>query len=116
MDGILSGMSTLEEAKILQHQLTDIVKTAQMSLHKWCGNTSELIPTTKKEYEFSPTDEIKTLGIAWKAKLTALPLKREVCAPLLDSKSSGVDPIYPGEGKTTGLFCNKSRYMFIVNW
>ncbi|GBN92162.1 hypothetical protein AVEN_222192-1 [Araneus ventricosus] len=51
-----------------------------MSLHKWCGNTSELIPTTEyeKEYEFSSTDEIKTLGIAWKARTDCFTFKVKV--------------------------------------
>ncbi|XP_055941831.1 uncharacterized protein LOC129971877 [Argiope bruennichi] len=75
MDDVLSGASTLEETKTLQHELVGILKTAQMSLHKWCGNTSELIPATEKEYELSSTDEIKTLGIAWKAKTDCFTFK-----------------------------------------
>ncbi|GBO18825.1 hypothetical protein AVEN_175441-1 [Araneus ventricosus] len=75
MDDVLSGANTLEAAKTLQHQLIDILKTAQMSLHKWCGNTSELIPTTENEYDFSSTNEIKTLGIAWKARTDCFTFK-----------------------------------------
>ncbi|GBM55270.1 hypothetical protein AVEN_272341-1 [Araneus ventricosus] len=78
MDDVLSGANTLEAAKTLQHHLIDILKTAQMSLHKWCGNTSELIPTTEKEYEFSSADEIKTLGIAWKAGTDCFTFKVKV--------------------------------------
>ncbi|GBM25729.1 hypothetical protein AVEN_265228-1 [Araneus ventricosus] len=78
MDDVLSGANTLEAAKTLQHQLIDILKTAQMSLHKWCGNTSELIPTTENEYDFSSTDEIKTLGIAWKARTDCFTFKVKV--------------------------------------
>ncbi|XP_055944365.1 uncharacterized protein LOC129975327 [Argiope bruennichi] len=75
MDDVLSGASTLEETKTLQHELVGILKTAQMSLHKWCGNTSELILATEKEYELSSTDETKTLGIAWKAKTDCFTFK-----------------------------------------
>ncbi|GBN07343.1 hypothetical protein AVEN_96605-1 [Araneus ventricosus] len=78
MDDVLSGANTLEAAKTLQHQLIDILKTAQMSLHKWCGNTSELIPTTENEYDFSSTDEIKTLGITWKARTDCFTFKVKV--------------------------------------
>lgn len=49
-----------------------------MTLHKWCGNSSELIPTTEREYDFSSTDEIKTLGIAWKAKTDCFTFKVKV--------------------------------------
>ncbi|GFU62399.1 integrase catalytic domain-containing protein [Trichonephila clavipes] len=59
MDDVLSGANSLEVAKTLQHQLIDILQTAQMSLHKWCGNASELIPTTEKEYDFASPEEIK---------------------------------------------------------
>ncbi|GFX41171.1 uncharacterized protein TNCV_2218691 [Trichonephila clavipes] len=38
MDDVLNGANSLEVAKNLQHQLIDILQTAQMSLHKWCGN------------------------------------------------------------------------------
>ncbi|GFS66876.1 uncharacterized protein TNCV_230571 [Trichonephila clavipes] len=68
MDDVLSGANSLEVAKTLQHQLIDILQTAQMFLHKWCGNTSELIPTTEKEYDFASPEEIQILGIAWKSK------------------------------------------------
>ncbi|GFY29738.1 integrase catalytic domain-containing protein [Trichonephila clavipes] len=78
MDDVLSGANSLEVAKTLQHQLIDILQTAQMSLHKWCGNTSELIPTTEKEYDFASPEEIKTLGIAWKSKTDCFNFKVEV--------------------------------------
>ncbi|GBO25768.1 hypothetical protein AVEN_135416-1 [Araneus ventricosus] len=78
MDDVLSGANTLDAAKSLQHQLIDILKTTQMSLQTWCGNTSELIPTTKNEYDFSSTDEIKTLGIAWKARTDCFIFKVKV--------------------------------------
>ncbi|GFY13378.1 uncharacterized protein TNCV_2336421 [Trichonephila clavipes] len=42
IDDVLSGANSLEVAKTLQHQLNDILQTAQMSLNKWCGYTSEL--------------------------------------------------------------------------
>ncbi|KAF8770994.1 hypothetical protein HNY73_018458 [Argiope bruennichi] len=49
-----------------------------MSLHKCCGNTSERFLDTEKEYEFSSTDEIKTLRIVWKAKTDCFTTKRSV--------------------------------------
>ncbi|GFS64815.1 integrase catalytic domain-containing protein [Trichonephila clavipes] len=78
MDDVLSGANSLEVAKTLQHQLIDNLQTAQMSLHKWCGNTSELIQTTEKEYDFASPEEIKTLGIAWKSKTDCFNFKVEV--------------------------------------
>ncbi|XP_055947045.1 uncharacterized protein LOC129980690 [Argiope bruennichi] len=88
MDDVLSGASTLEETKTLQHELVGILKTAQMSLHKWCVNTSELIPATEKEYEFSSTDEIKTLGIAWKAKTDCFTFKVDLQHNVYPTKRS----------------------------
>ncbi|GFW53903.1 integrase catalytic domain-containing protein [Trichonephila clavipes] len=78
MDDVLSGANSLEVAKTLQHQLIDILQTAQMSLHKWCGNTSELIPTTEKGYDFASTEEIRTLGIAWKSKTDCFNFKAKI--------------------------------------
>ncbi|GFU21862.1 DUF1758 domain-containing protein [Trichonephila clavipes] len=78
MDDVLSGANSLEVARTLQHQLIDILQTAQMSLHKWCGNTSELIPTTEKGYDFASPEEIKTLDIAWKSKTDCFNFKVEV--------------------------------------
>ncbi|GFX88857.1 integrase catalytic domain-containing protein [Trichonephila clavipes] len=78
MNDVLSGANSLEVAKTLQHQLIDILQTAQMSLHKWCGYTSELIPTTEKEYDFASPEEIKTLGIAWNSKTDCFNFKVEV--------------------------------------
>lgn len=88
MDDILSGANTLEGAKTLQHQLIEILKTAQMSLHKWCGNTYELIPTTEKEYDFASSDEVKTLGIAWKAKTDCFNFKVDVVDNVNPTKRS----------------------------
>ncbi|GFW12951.1 integrase catalytic domain-containing protein [Trichonephila clavipes] len=68
MDDVLSGANALEVTKTLQHQLIDILKTAKMSLHKWCANTSELIPNTVKEYDFTSPEEIKTLGYCLEVK------------------------------------------------
>ena len=59
MIDVFSGANTLEAAKTLPHQLIEILKTAQISLHKWCGHTSELIRTMENEYEFSSSDKIK---------------------------------------------------------
>ncbi|GFS98486.1 integrase catalytic domain-containing protein [Trichonephila clavipes] len=67
-DDILSGANTLEVENALQHQLIGTLKTAKMSLYKWCANTSELIPNTEKEYDFTSPEEFITLGIAWKSK------------------------------------------------
>ncbi|GFX56635.1 integrase catalytic domain-containing protein [Trichonephila clavipes] len=44
MDDVWRGANSLEVAKTLHHQLIDILQTAQMSLHKWCGDTSKRIP------------------------------------------------------------------------
>ncbi|GIY48687.1 reverse transcriptase [Caerostris extrusa] len=48
-----------------------------MSLHKWCGNT-ELTPKTEKEYEISATNQVKTLGISWRAHIDCFAFKVEV--------------------------------------
>ncbi|GFW11417.1 integrase catalytic domain-containing protein [Trichonephila clavipes] len=68
MDGILSGSESIEEVIELQHQLTEMFKTAGMHLHKWCGNFPE-ITSNLQEYAFLESEETKALGIIWNPKL-----------------------------------------------
>ncbi|GFX24197.1 uncharacterized protein TNCV_3869591 [Trichonephila clavipes] len=57
MDDALCGAETLEEAKQLQHQLTAILKSAGMELHKIYGNHSELSQCINGIYDFSRPNE-----------------------------------------------------------
>ncbi|GFX68692.1 integrase_H2C2 domain-containing protein [Trichonephila clavipes] len=68
MDDILLGSESIEEVIELQHQLIEMFKTAEMHLHKWCGNLPE-ITSNLHEYAFLESDETKALGIIWNPKL-----------------------------------------------
>ncbi|GFU10998.1 hypothetical protein NPIL_81821 [Nephila pilipes] len=60
----------------------EILRTAQMSLHKWCGNNSELTPITEG-IRILITDEVKTLKISYGSLETdCLPLD-EIRAKIL---------------------------------
>jgi hypothetical protein len=65
MDDVLTGSQTLLEAKELQRQLIEIMGRGGMTLHKWCGNHSELSQNEAGGYSFSDPGETKTLGVLW---------------------------------------------------
>ncbi|GFV90619.1 integrase catalytic domain-containing protein [Trichonephila clavipes] len=75
MDDVLSGENSLEVARTLKHQLVNILQTAQIYLHKWCGDMHKLNPNTEKKYDFTSPEEIKTLGIASKSKTDCFSFK-----------------------------------------
>ncbi|GFS87221.1 integrase_H2C2 domain-containing protein [Trichonephila clavipes] len=68
----LSGANLIGGCKTFATSTHDILQTAQMSLHKWCGNTSELIPTTEKDDhqgKKSSCSNLWTLQIDWSERL-----------------------------------------------
>ncbi|GFS70638.1 DUF1758 domain-containing protein [Trichonephila clavipes] len=67
IDDVLTGSETLLEAKELKNQLIIIFAKGGMVLHKWCGNSTELIEVSEN-YDFSDSSEIKVLGVYWNPK------------------------------------------------
>ncbi|XP_035215642.1 uncharacterized protein LOC118189194 [Stegodyphus dumicola] len=67
MGDVLTGSSSLRSAKELQHELIEILKSATMTLHKWCSNNPELAVNFDGEYTFQSANEVSALGVSWKA-------------------------------------------------
>ncbi|GFY20926.1 uncharacterized protein TNCV_3989701 [Trichonephila clavipes] len=88
MDDALCGAETLEEAKVQQHQLIAILKSAGMELHKICGNHSELSQCLNEIYNFSTPNETKTLGVSWGPVKDTFSFKVDVKPSYLYTKRS----------------------------
>ncbi|XP_053687143.1 uncharacterized protein LOC128736679 [Sabethes cyaneus] len=73
VDDVLTGASTLDEAKQLQADLIQLLRRGGFGLHKWCANDAALlndIPAELQEKQLNfKTNEvnetIKTLGLLW---------------------------------------------------
>lgn len=72
MDDILSGADDITVAKVMQHQLIELMKEGCFHLYKWSSNSEELlkdVPTENKECVFSENDDlVKTLGLSWRPR------------------------------------------------
>ncbi|XP_035207230.1 uncharacterized protein LOC118182060 [Stegodyphus dumicola] len=67
MDDVLSGAESLITAKELKSQLIAILKSAGMTLHKWCSNHAELAEEDHS-YSFPNEAESTTLGVSWRSR------------------------------------------------
>ncbi|KFM63798.1 hypothetical protein X975_18993, partial [Stegodyphus mimosarum] len=67
MDDVLTGSSSFSSAKKLQQELIEILRSATMSLHKWCSNNPELAVNVDDEYTFRCANEVSVLRVSWKA-------------------------------------------------
>ncbi|GBN64516.1 hypothetical protein AVEN_146714-1 [Araneus ventricosus] len=67
IDDILSGSNNLEETKVLQHQIIQLLKKGGLELHKWVSNYTELLHDNRNlDYVFpSDCNSVKTLGMQW---------------------------------------------------
>jgi hypothetical protein len=73
VDDYIGGASTIEEAKELQKQLTEMFKKAGMNLRKWSSNKIEVLENLNQEdlekpnnlEDASVNQTIKTLGLTW---------------------------------------------------
>ncbi|GFV12282.1 integrase catalytic domain-containing protein [Trichonephila clavipes] len=65
LDDILSGCSSLNELESLKTELTQLFKSAEMSLHKWCfSHSTNNFPDL--HFDQSSEESItKTLGVLW---------------------------------------------------
>ncbi|GFX87674.1 transposable element Tc3 transposase [Trichonephila clavipes] len=91
LDGILSGCSSLNELESLKTELTQLFKSAGMSLHKWCfSHSTNNFPDI--HFDQSCEESItKTLGVLWNSSSDTfcfkvllrliISLRREMCSP-----------------------------------
>lgn len=76
VDDILTGADSLERAKKLQQQLTDLLKQGGFNLRKWCANDKEILKhlspedrETQLNYSLQNDDHtVKALGIYWNSQ------------------------------------------------
>lgn len=70
MDDLLEGDNTIEDTRLKQQQIIEILKGAGMNIRKWSSNTVELTKGLNPEQldnplEFKCSETKKTLGIRW---------------------------------------------------
>jgi hypothetical protein len=75
VDDLLSGTSTLEDATVMQKELSSLLQTAGLTLRKWASNQSIFLDTISKELQATQTtlsldneDRVTTLGLLWNPK------------------------------------------------
>lgn len=75
VDDILANADNVEDAALLQKQLTAVLKSGGFEAHKWCSNrieTLEGVPPFLREdtsnFSIDANDTIKTLGLKWNPK------------------------------------------------
>jgi hypothetical protein len=64
VDDLLTGFNNIEEAKLLQQQLIEILKSAGMKLRKWSSNEPELlqgISSNDREFDFNKMSVNETI-------------------------------------------------------
>ncbi|XP_035206388.1 uncharacterized protein LOC118181366 [Stegodyphus dumicola] len=66
MDDVLTGSISLRLAKEIQRELIEILKSANMTLHKWCSNNPEFAVNVDDEYTFQCANEVSAFGVSWK--------------------------------------------------
>ncbi|XP_055714836.1 uncharacterized protein LOC129808954 [Phlebotomus papatasi] len=66
VDDCLISFPTLDQALECQQQLVDLLKSAGMSLSKWCANNSKIVHTVKNEESQDLLPDVsKALGMYW---------------------------------------------------
>ncbi len=89
VDDLLSGASSISEAKNIQEELCDLLKSAGMNLRKWRSNCldfrnsipQELLETADLQLP-SPLDSTKALGMHWDVKNDAF----HISVPSVDNQ------------------------------
>lgn len=80
VDDLLTGASTVEDAKALIYQVNKILSKGGFTLRKWASNTPEVLEGTAQEAEdalltLSNECTIKTLGLQWSSTSDTLQYK-----------------------------------------
>ncbi|XP_055929677.1 uncharacterized protein LOC129960331 [Argiope bruennichi] len=78
MDDIVSGSSTLEGAKELQHQLIEVMQSVGLKLHKWHNNFENESRPSEDSYKFDKEEGTKALGVLWNSQEDCFALRVDV--------------------------------------
>lgn len=72
VDDIISGADTVENARALQRQLSELLKEGGFEAHKWCSNRKDTLSEvpaiyreTNSNLDLDTADVIGTLGLEW---------------------------------------------------
>ncbi|CAG9135063.1 unnamed protein product [Plutella xylostella] len=72
MDDVISGRNTIEEAKILQNELYNLLLKGGFVLKKWATNEASILEGLPDNYkrqqntiDFKQDESMKTLGLSW---------------------------------------------------
>lgn len=75
VDDVLDSCETVEEAKNLRHQLSDLLSMASFKLGKWSSNETAVLenfPLEDRQLSLEilkeGTPKIKTLGVMWETE------------------------------------------------
>ena len=75
VDDVLDSCETVEEAKNLRHQLSDLLSMASFKLGKWSSNETAVLenfPLEDRQLSLEilkeGTSKIKTLGVMWETE------------------------------------------------
>nr|XP_031842135.1 uncharacterized protein LOC116431199 [Nomia melanderi] len=77
VDDALTGASTIEEARSLREDLTQLLRSAGLNIRQWAANHEELLtglsdqPIDRKHH-LGDSSNIKTLGIVWNSSADSI--------------------------------------------
>ncbi|XP_076660380.1 uncharacterized protein LOC143363720 [Halictus rubicundus] len=86
VDDVLTGTSTIEEALSLREDLTQILKTARLTIRQWASNDLTLLTglpeqAINKKLYLGESSTLKTLGIVWNSSNDSITYAVETCSP-----------------------------------
>ncbi|XP_076660602.1 uncharacterized protein LOC143363961 [Halictus rubicundus] len=86
VDDVLTGTSTIEEALSLREDLTQILKTARLTIRQWASNDLTLLTglpeqAINKRLYLGESSTFKTLGIVWNSSNDSITYAVETCSP-----------------------------------
>lgn len=73
VDNLMTGASTIAEAREIYNQMTGLLSKACLKLQQWASNEDEILANVDEkcldnEFKLNKNCTLKTLGIFWKAK------------------------------------------------
>ncbi|XP_053678670.1 uncharacterized protein LOC128729047 [Anopheles nili] len=76
VDDFIGGANSVEEARMLRQQLTELLSKGGFELRKWTSNCLDVLTGlpaehigTQSSLQFVPNETVKALGIAWKPEM-----------------------------------------------
>ncbi|XP_008214147.2 uncharacterized protein LOC103317564 [Nasonia vitripennis] len=73
VDNMLTGTNSVEEARSICTQMTQVLRTAGMNMRQWAANDPNILSDIESKnldanFDLSNDNTLKTLGIRWRAK------------------------------------------------